>query len=135
VTAGWGFVVVHTKKIDQGMTSFCLSLFSVNGELIRRRAIDFQIQAWTTWTSPSGFDYFVAASDDGRLYTMEAYYLNADSAFDRIRTKSKYVDISSMQYLPAIQSLLVVAEGKIAVYSASHMGLSKLDRQLYPQPP
>jgi hypothetical protein len=126
VTSGWGFVVLHSRRIDRGISSFYLWVFTVNGELIRKREIGFSIQNWTTWTSPSGFDYFVAATETGRLYTFEAFYLDVEAPFTHILPR-----IVALQYIVARQVLAVVADRQVQLYPVTQMKMERFDRTVF----
>lgn len=53
----------------------CLVTFSVNGDLIRKRFLQFKIVAMTTWKSPNGFDFVAFATDKDKIYVCEAFFL------------------------------------------------------------
>jgi ribulose 1,5-bisphosphate carboxylase large subunit-like protein len=126
VTSGWGFVLVHSRKIDKGLSSFFVSVYTVNGEFIRKRQIGFQIQVWTHWTCSSGFDYVVAASETGQVYVFEAFFLDIENQFAQVRSR-----IVSMQYFKDRQVLAIVADRQIHLFPASQMRMERFKRTLY----
>jgi hypothetical protein len=126
VTSGWGFVVVHSMVIEKGITSFFLSVYTVNGEFIRQRPIKSEITCWSHWTSSAGFDYFVAATSEGDICTFEAFYLDLEKTI--LPRLSK---IMSLQYEPADQLLAVFAEREILLYPPKWMKMERFHRTRY----
>lgn len=76
VTPSWGFIVVFCNEIDLGALKRFICVFTINGEFVRKVDISFDIDFWTCWSSYSGFDYIVFASDSGHVYVNEVFYMN-----------------------------------------------------------
>jgi hypothetical protein len=51
-----------------------MELFTVNGDLIRKVKLSFEIDCWSTWAA-TGFDYLVIAPKTGRIRVCEVFYL------------------------------------------------------------
>jgi hypothetical protein len=126
VTNGWGFVVVHSMLIEKGITSFFLSVYTVNGEFIRQRPVKSEITCWSHWTSRAGFDYFVAAGSEGDVCTFEAFYLDLE-----LTVVPRTVRIVAVQYAPADQVLAVFAEGELLLYSSREMSMERFNRNVF----
>jgi hypothetical protein len=73
ISQSWGFVVVYGRR-QSGEGA--LTLYSVNGLFVRERVLARQVLAWTTWSSVSGFDYLLIATDDGCLSYSELFFLD-----------------------------------------------------------
>ena len=76
ITESWGFIVVCATKLDCGKVEHILHVYNVNGTLIRKKPIAHQMNAWTTWSSQDGFDFMMIATEKGKLFWFEVYYLN-----------------------------------------------------------
>jgi hypothetical protein len=109
VTNGWGFIVVYAKDLDSGDDEDFLYVFSVNGELLRKKEIDFEIKAWTTWTSLDGFDFMAVVDENGKLFAFEVFYCEFGEML--FRFKSPVVGLSYARDLSSIVS--VTGDGKI----------------------
>ena len=81
VTSGWGFVCVYSTKHTKGQLRSFLTLYDVNGVMIREKELPCGITAWSTFTTKSGFDYIIMATDTGKCYLFEAFYLDIGSPF------------------------------------------------------
>ena len=68
ITTMFSFIVVHIQKL--------LILYSINGEKIREKKINFELSMWYSFRSSDGFDYLLISDTVGKLYICEAYYLN-----------------------------------------------------------
>jgi hypothetical protein len=67
VTDGWGFILVASQSR--------ISLFDVNGKLLRSIGVTINIVAWCTWRDSKGFDFVGLADDNGKIFVCEAFYL------------------------------------------------------------
>ncbi|OHT15010.1 Beige/BEACH domain containing protein [Tritrichomonas foetus] len=95
ITKNWGFVVVYMTKIDEGKLSHHLTLYSINGDLIRNVEIEHPIDRLLPYQSPDGFDYIIASDDRNNLYSFEAFYLNIKTPFYLAKSCP-----SSMSFIP-----------------------------------
>jgi WD40 repeat protein len=75
ITESWGFVVVCTTKLEYGTIKHSMSVYNTNGVFIRTRALPEAMAAWVSWSSLAGFDFVMIASDQGKFYYSEAFYL------------------------------------------------------------
>jgi hypothetical protein len=76
ITKAWGFVVVCATHLDDGVLYHSISVYSPNGVLVRTSQMQEPITAWTTWSSTSGFDFLIVATEQGRLLTCEVFFLD-----------------------------------------------------------
>jgi hypothetical protein len=129
VTPGWGFVLVHSTKIVDAIAHFYLTLFSINGDLIRKCEIPFGLQAWTTWESRKGFDYVAAIGSDGDLVVFEAFFLELGIPFGRMLGK-----IIMLKMFVDEELLFVVSETQFCVYSSLQMKLDLLEKFQFGSP-
>jgi hypothetical protein len=72
VTPGWGFVVVY--GVQQGGERV-LVVYSVNGELIRSVKSP-RVARMTAWRSERGFDFIALATERGKVFVAEAFFLD-----------------------------------------------------------
>jgi hypothetical protein len=72
ITKAWGFIVVYEMEIETRV--HFMELFTVNGDLIRKVKLSFEIDCWSAW-SATGFDYLVIAPKNGRIRVCEVFYL------------------------------------------------------------
>jgi hypothetical protein len=75
ITPVWGFVVVSFTRIQNGNLSHHISVYSVNGDLLRTVDLKSGVTAWAATKSVDGGDYFVMADEDGNIFFVEAFYL------------------------------------------------------------
>ncbi|OHT03042.1 hypothetical protein TRFO_29659 [Tritrichomonas foetus] len=71
----WGFIFAVVTKIFEGKTKTYLSVWTVNGDYIRSREVDFTVTKMITFRSRSGFDYFLLATKDKKLISGEIFDL------------------------------------------------------------
>jgi hypothetical protein len=81
ITRGWWFIVVYEVR-RQSEIHF-LEVFTVNGDLILKKEIPFQIECWSTWCSRDGFDYLVVSPVRGKLMTAEVFTLSFSSCLQK----------------------------------------------------
>jgi hypothetical protein len=86
VTNGWGFIVVYAQELRGGSSERFIYVFSVNGELLKKRKIDFQVVVWTTWTTADRFDFIAMADDNGKLFAFEVFYCELGEGVFRCRS-------------------------------------------------
>jgi hypothetical protein len=76
ITKSWGFVVVCATKLEDGVLGHSISVYSPNGALVRTAPLQDPVSAWTTWSSTTGFDFLIVATEQGRLLTCEVFFLD-----------------------------------------------------------
>jgi hypothetical protein len=76
ITEGWGFVVICATKLQDGNLEHSISVYSANGAFVKRAVLQDAVVAWTAWTSASGFDFLVIASEGGKIWACEAFFLD-----------------------------------------------------------
>jgi hypothetical protein len=109
VTDCWGFIVTYAQRVASGKLEHFLFVFNINGQLLRKREIEFGITTWFSWTSVHGFDFMVAADDAGKLFSFEVFYCDIGS---RIYRCGAHVVLLS--YEKAIASAVAVtAQGRV----------------------
>jgi WD40 repeat protein len=96
ITDGWGFVLVYLPRV--------LMLFTLNGFLIKKCSIDFEISFWTTWMDASGFDYIGVADSVGNVFVFEAFYPEEVKQFASLHKK-----IVRMEYSYVARAVVTVA--------------------------
>jgi hypothetical protein len=96
ITKGWGFIVVY--EVGRQSEGQSLEVFTVNGDLILKKNIPFQIECWSACCSPDGFDYLVISPVRGRLMTAEVFTLSFSSCL----SKALY-GIKSAFYSPQLE--------------------------------
>jgi hypothetical protein len=126
ITAGWGFVVVHTTVTRNGIGEFYVEVYTVNGEFIRRRQIGFGIRVWRHWVSRDGFDYMVALSEAGDLYAFEVFWLDVEEAFVKITG-----NVISMEYILDEDVLAIATESQLMFFSCTHMKIERFRRTVF----
>ena len=79
ITPSWGFVLVYglTKKSKKRV----LSLLTSNGLRIKQIEIDEALTGLTVYSTTSGFDYAIIATESGKLYHFEVFFLNIGESF------------------------------------------------------
>ena len=75
ITKTWGFIVLFEYEIINNQKCYYLDLYSINGEKISERKIDFYIVTLTCFSSFDGFDFIILADNHNKIYVFEAYYL------------------------------------------------------------
>ena len=76
ITPSWGFIVVYSTKIKSGKLQHYLSLYTINGDLIRTTEIPNAVNVWSSFKSDDGFDYIIISDSNGDCYLFEAFYLD-----------------------------------------------------------
>jgi WD40 repeat protein len=123
VTPGWGFVLVHSTKLVDAISHFYLTLFSVNGDLIRKCELPCGIQYWTTWESRKGFDYVAAVSNNGDVVVFEAFFLEVGQPIGKVLGS-----VATMKYFRDEELLFIVSDTQYLVYSSVQTKLAQLER-------
>ena len=109
VTHSWGFIVVYMTELERGTVHHVLSLYSPNGQFIKRRTIANGIVAWSSFSTQDGFDYVVCADEKGKLWSFEAFTLYLDESFSRSSTQV----IGIMESVEEGGAIAVTKDGKI----------------------
>lgn len=109
VTPAWGFVVVYMTKIEEGMVKHILSLFTINGDLIRTTNLEHAIKTWSCFRTRDGFDFITFADDQGDCYIFEAFYLSPGSPFHNSESRVYSIFYMNRDSL----AVLVTENGKI----------------------
>ena len=109
ITRSFGFIVVETKEINEGISNYYISVYTNNGLYIRKKQISGIIKYWVNWKSPKGFDYIAFVTENSKenvvsytLYECEAYYLNIKKIDYDVKSR-----VVSMNYLHAYNSLFI----------------------------
>jgi WD40 repeat protein len=126
MTRGWGFVLVHSTMIVDAISHYFLTLFTLNGELIRKKEISFNIQAWATWESPQGFDYVAAVGINGELYVFEASFLEMSPFVPKLSGQ-----VVTMKHFVKEELLFIVTETHLLVYSSAQLKLDRLQKFVF----
>jgi hypothetical protein len=125
ITQGWGFVLVYSTKIVDGISTFYISVYTVNGDFVRKKLIPFSIENWMTWVSKTGFDYVVAVAANAELYIFEAYFVEL-LPFGKVA-----LPVVAMEFFVPVELLVVVTDWQIYVYSAAQMKLERLNKTVF----
>jgi hypothetical protein len=94
ITQAWGFVIVHG-----GGT---IGIYSVNGELLKRRELPSKGVSWSTFVSFDGFDFVTVACLNGDVCIFEAFFP------DRITICHSCVDALFVRYIAENETLMIV---------------------------
>lgn len=105
ITPSWGFIVVYLTDLVDGKLKHSISLYSINGDLIRTKAIEYSVQAWCSYSSLDGFDHIIMADGANAFYNFEAFYLNVDQ-----RMYGSNCKIISTSYLSEEDTVVAVTE-------------------------
>lgn len=109
VTTGWGFIVTYAEKMKNGAMKRYMYVFNVNGELLKKKKMDFRVVEWTHWTSNKGFDYMIIADENGKLFALEVFYCDLGEGLFRCRAP-----VTSLQYITDISTVVAVTkDGRI----------------------
>lgn len=108
ITKKWGFILCFDSYGNFSVTT-------INGEkIIDDMCLKREINCATTWTNSSGFDFFAAAFDDGKIVISEAFYGFDSPNKQSYRCFSKVIE---MQYCSQIGSLVCITEsGSVHIY-------------------
>ena len=102
ITQGWGFIVVYNTDLSKGILTHYITVFNINGEMVRDVEIPVPVHAWSSYMDAKGFDYIVMADDQGSIYHFEAFYANiGESVF------SVPYEIKAMKYL--VDECIIIA--------------------------
>lgn len=107
VTQGWGFIVVYAHSIKDSEPYFLL--FTLNGESIRQKKLDFNISVMYSAKTLTNFDYLFFASEKGHIYSCEAYFLEVSKPI--IKCRSSVVEVKYDNEMELI--IAVTIDGKI----------------------
>ena len=110
ITKSWGFIVTYANSITSKQKRF-LFVHNVNGHLIRSVELQTQITKWCTFSSNQAFDYIIAASEQGKLHLIEAFYLDMKDPFYRC-----YKSVVGLFYLKYVDIVVAVLEDGNVVF-------------------
>ena len=102
-TDGWGFILLYSPGY--------LHLFTINGFLIKKQSINFEVYQWSTFKDQYGFDYICCADPIGHIYVFEAYYLNKIEQIAACHER-----IISVQYLYRIRAIVAHASSSTVYF-------------------
>jgi hypothetical protein len=85
VTDGWGFIVTYAERVAKGKLEHLVFVFNINGLLVRKLPISFQITHLCTWTGDDGFDYMVVADENGKIMVTEVFCCDFGDGLYRCR--------------------------------------------------
>jgi WD40 repeat protein len=126
VTPGWGFIVVYSVLLVDDVTKGFLSLYTVNGEFVRKKELSFLVADWVNWVSPDGFDYMVLISDQGDLYACEVYYLDAEESFGKVGN-----EVIGRQFFIDDGILVIVTAAELALFPISQVRPERWNRTIF----
>jgi hypothetical protein len=128
VTEGWGFTLVYSTKVVEGIAYFFFWVFTITGDLVRKREMPFEIRAWTTWTSRQGFDYVAMVSVTGEVHLLEAFFLEIQPVGGKIARR-----VVGMKYFTREELLVVVTDTQVLIYSSAQLRLERLEKHTFSQ--
>jgi hypothetical protein len=105
VTPGWGFIVVHGCEYTGGNRRWVVTVFNVNGAIIRTAICPGPIEAWDAWTCERGFEFMVVAVEKGKLFAFEVFFVEFAAPVSRCRT-----DIVALEFSKRLNVIVAVAE-------------------------
>lgn len=111
ITKGWGFIVCYATKLTPGRISHYIYVFNINGILLQKKEIGFDVLTWSNWTSTEGFDYILVSDSNGKLFSFEVFYLNINDPFYRC-----YAPVSSLKYLEELHAVVIVVKDGRALF-------------------
>jgi hypothetical protein len=126
MTHGWGFVLVHSITIVDAIPHYFLTLFTLNGEFIRKKEVPFNIQTWVTWESTQGFDYVAVVGTNGDLHVFEAFFLDMGPCISKVNTQ-----VITMKHFVKEELLFVVTETQVSIFSSAQLKLDRLEKFVF----
>jgi len=93
ITKEFGFVLVSSQAFINGKLTFRVQIFNINGELISTRTLDNPITMWVTWKTKEFLDYILAADIKGKVYVLEAFYLDFSTIIHRCGSKICHLNV------------------------------------------
>ncbi|OHT14710.1 hypothetical protein TRFO_02955 [Tritrichomonas foetus] len=69
ITDSWGFILAYGGNQE-------VTIFTINGDFIRKVKLGFKLDLWVNCRSLSGFDYLFMVSEDNKITCAEAYFMN-----------------------------------------------------------
>ena len=115
VTPGWGFILVNSSKYINGRQKFFLSLYTINGDLIKSISVDFSIDKAISWTNEQGFDFVaILTKNRNKIIVFEAFYMDVNNSKNQVYKSEQ--KIASFEYLRKVGALFAVSiSGTIVV--------------------
>lgn len=109
ITPKWGFVLVYLSNIIDGILHHYIHLYSINGDLINSIEVKRKVKYWTSFSSPSDFDFIVIVDDDDEIYLFEAFYLDINQKLYKVSSR-----VITIEYIYVLSTLCVMCEdGKL----------------------
>jgi WD40 repeat protein len=82
ITPEWGFVVVHSQMAVGGEVRHSIAVYSVNGEKVRVKTLQYGVTAWCCWSCRKGFDHALIIDDVGCVFLCEVFWLDLGPPMD-----------------------------------------------------
>lgn len=82
ITPAWGFILVYSTLLTDGKLHHFMTLYSINGELLKKITLQCAVVSWSAYKSSDDFDYIAFADEEGKCYTFEAFFLQPKQVFD-----------------------------------------------------
>jgi hypothetical protein len=76
ITPHWGFIVVNGCKYVDGKPTYTLSVFTINGLLIKSIPFGGIVTDWIAITSPSGFDFLILSLGARKIFAFEVFFMD-----------------------------------------------------------
>jgi hypothetical protein len=95
VTKAWGFILVEAGD--------SLTLFNVNGALLKKVNYEFVIDQIVTWTGDACVDFCAVADTRGMIHIFEAFYMNLSESVHRVQGM-----VVAMSYVAHLRALVVI---------------------------
>jgi hypothetical protein len=109
LTPTWGFIIA-LHQVGRTQPDWAMSIFTINGTLIRAVGLAEKPTAVTVWASAHDFDYIAVASRSGVLVS-EAYHLNFQKPLMALKTETL---VLALAFDSGARALIVVfANGSV----------------------
>ena len=94
---------------------FFLSLYTINGDLIKSISVDFSIDKAISWTNEQGFDFVaILTKNRNKIIVFEAFYMDVNNSKNQVYKSEQ--KIASCDYLRKVGALFAVSiSGTIVV--------------------
>ena len=110
ISPGWGFVLVYS--FIKATEKYELSLYSLNGEFIRKCEVAEEILDIALWTDEKGFDYCAFSTIKCKVYSFELFYLSPPEK----KTYWGVCMISKVECIPSLGLLACIEKrGSVAL--------------------
>ncbi|KAH0793888.1 Beige/BEACH domain containing protein [Histomonas meleagridis] len=115
ISKSFGFIFVHS--IDPNKKTSSLSLYNINGLLLKKIQLKDTVTSMITWENNEGFDFASVVTSNtssatNKVFTFELYYMNLNENVFRSK-----IPISSLNYDKKNQIVIGVnTEGKLILF-------------------